>query len=919
MRIQPSLVLILSILFLGSCTSDSKMSPSDMGNTANSRAEYEWMRQHDPLNGRIPSNIRALELAFASTLPKADERSNPLIWEERGPWNVGGRTRGFAMDVTNENHLIAGSVSGSVWDSWDGGQTWSRAVPQDQYFGVTKIVQDTRPGHTNTWYYSTGEPYGNSATGSSATSYYLGNGIYKSMDNGHTWSLLPATTNGSPQSYNRWDLIWNIALDPSDTGEVIFAACPGRLYSSFDGGATWNTALGTSITSSSYFTDVAVTPGGVVYATFSSESGDKGVFRSDDGINFNRIDPTGWPGAYNRVVIGISPVDEDVVYFLGNTPGYGKKSILWRGDEEWNSLWRYRYVSGNGSGAGGVWEDLSLNLPGGEPANSFNAQGSYNLLVRVKPGDSTTVFIGGTNLYRSTDAFNSDSNITHIGGYMPNTTVPFYQLYPNQHPDHHELFFSPSNPDVMFNGNDGGIFKTLNNTDSTVVWTSLNNGYQTTQYYTVGIDHAMAGSDVIVGGLQDNGTLFQNSGNPHQPWVEVSQGDGSYLAVADSSKMYYFSRQKGRMIKETLDGNGQVQAFRRIDPAGGYRYLFINPFIIDPNNNDLMYLAEGYNLWRNSDLSVIPLDGGYDSISTNWMKIVDSLNIPNIWITALAASVNPPNILFYGTSSKRVYRIENADTGYHQPYLINNNLPTMVQGAFVNCIAVDPRDADKVMLVVSNYNVYSLFYTENGGLSWMRVAGNLEQTSSGSGNGPSIRWASIMPVGNKTVYWLATSVGLFATDSLDDLNTVWIQQAPQSIGNNVVDMVVTRASDGRVVVATHGNGIWATTITDPGQISGYKEPEKNQFRITAYPNPSVGIVNVEISQLQPGQIVDVRVFDMQGRIVKRLYRGPASESWMKWRWDSSSETAGRLPEGVYIVNVMTSNSSRSVRICVLAP
>lgn len=176
-----------------------------------------------------------------------------------------------------------------------------------------------------------------------------------------------------------------------------------------------------------------------------------------------------------------------------------------------------------------------------------------------------------------------------------------------------------------------------------------------------------------------------------------------------------------------------------------------------------------------------------------------------------------------------------------------------------------------------------------------------------------------MPVGNKTVYWLATSVGLFATDTLDDLNTVWIQQAPQNIGNNVVDMVVTRPSDGRVVVATHGNGIWATTITDPGQISGYKEPEQNQFRVAAYPNPSAGRVNIEISQLQPGQMLDVRVFDMQGRVIKNLYRGPASGTWMKWDWDAGSEPAGRLPEGVYILNVMTPNSSRSVRVCVLAP
>ena len=62
-------------------------------------------------------------------------------------------------------------------------------------------------------------------------------------------------------------------------------------------------------------------------------------------------------------------------------------------------MYKRQYLCGDGSDTCGVWEDLSMNIPANRPTtfDNFNAQGGYDLLVKVKPDDSSTVFIGGTN------------------------------------------------------------------------------------------------------------------------------------------------------------------------------------------------------------------------------------------------------------------------------------------------------------------------------------------------------------------------------------------------------------------------------------------------------------------------------------------------------------------------------------------
>lgn len=858
------------------------------GESINGKVEWELQRLHDPETGKIPANVRGLELEFAATLPgyqaHAGKNSNNIMalnWQSRGPQNVGGRTRAFAMDFTNESKILAGSTSGGMWTSTNGGTSWAKSwgIPHQS---ITCISQDKRAGKTNTWYIGTGEGYGQSAGASGA--YYLGNGMYKSTDGGQTWNSLTSTSSNTPQSFdNVWDLVWNTATNPAEpANDVVYAATYGAIMKSTNGGTSWTIAKGSSSASPfSYFTDVAVTPTGVIYATLSSDGTQKGIYRSPDGNTWTAITPAGFPTTYGRTVIGVSPSDENQVYFLAcATTGFGKSDTNYSNTIEWNSLWKFHYDV-----SGGKWFNLSANLPtSGTGFDAFNVQGGYDAVVRVHPTDTAMVFIGGNNLYRSTTGFFTNNNSTHIGGYkVANTNTTWAAQayrYPNHHPDQHEIAFLPSNPSIMYSINDGGIYKTTNNAASTVAWTDMSSTYMTSMFYSVALDHASPNDSTIIGGSQDNGTWFINSKNPSTPWVQPHGGDGSHCAIANNKSSYYFSVQQGEIMKASLDASGNILNFASIDPIGGKGYLFINPLTLDQNNNNIMYLAGGKYLWRNDALNSIPLSGNWDSISTGWTQFPDSLPIP--WVTvngvktgakisALAVSKNPANVLYYGTSLQKVYRVDNANTGTPTALDITgtgaNAFPT---GAYVSCVAVDPTDAGKVMVSFSNYGVYSIFYSTNADSTaptWTKVAGNLEQNASGTGNGPSVRWLSILPVSDGVVYLAATSTGLYATSSLNGTSTLWSQQGAATIGNAICDMIDYRTSDGLVVVGTHSSGIYTTNITSINDVLTTTDAQSTNFRLSNSPNPFSNGTTISFS-LKKNQKVLLSLYDLHGKLIQ---------------------------------------------------
>ncbi len=778
-----------------------KPSQSEEGDPADRRS-YELMMLVDPATGKLPTDIFLREQKFAKHLPvraqpvlfdSLDKGGNLSGWLYRGPHNLGGRTRAFAMDVSDpSNHtLLAGGVSGGMWRTTNEGLSWTMTTGSSQLHSVSTLAQDTRPGHQNVWYYGTGEYYGDSTYGG-GNAFTNGDGIFKSVDSGVTWTSLPATAAGDPQVFsNIWQYVNRVAIDPSNLVEdEVYAATFGQIHRSVDGGATWTAVLGT-YSPWSYFTDLVVSPTGVVYASLNSTGGQTGIFRSTDGINWANITPPGLTD-FGRIVMALAPSDENIMY-ASVSDIHGTANV---------GFYRYDYVSGDGSGAGGIWDDRSANmfsLPGSPYGNyDVSTQGGYCQFVTVKPDDPNTVFLGGVELTRSTDGFASSSNVTWVGGWT----------YTNHHADQHWMFFLPGSSSIAYTGSDGGVHKTSNANASSVSWISLNNGYNTSQFYTVAIDEFTSGSNVVMGGTQDNGTQWCNAVNPTGNWLEPWGGDGSYCAVVNTSSSvadYFYSYQNGVVYYQGLDSAGSYSWYARLDPTGAGDYLFINPFILDPNDQNIMYLATSNGVWRNADLYSLRTNNVYSN-STQTMNWSQLTSIPaNDPVTALAVTRNGARTLYYGTASGSMYRVDNAHTA---PAGITPTAVVSPAIGYVSCIAIDPLDDQHLLISYSNYNVQSIWESLDGGASWTDIESNLA-----GADGPSVRSLRIVHRAGYEIWLAGTSVGLYSKTN-DDPD--WAREADSLIGTVVVDYMTSRDTDGLVVVGTHGRGVYSIQI--PGDV-----------------------------------------------------------------------------------------------------
>jgi hypothetical protein len=854
---------------------------------ADARDEMEFLMLRDPRTGQIPRDIRARELRFARTLPVQAARtfrngpygavqSQALVWTERGPSNVGGRTRAFAVDVTAPATLIAGAVGGGIWRSTDDGTSWSLRTSPGQIHSATCIAQDRRAGQTGTWYVGSGEIRGSTSNATRWGSLYLGDGIFKSTDAGVSWTLLPSTSSGTPQTTDSFDYVINVATNPANLAQAeVLAATFRGIYRSIDGGGSWNQVLA----SDSGFTDVAITNAGVMYATTQLSSVTR-VWRSTNGTTWTAIQPATFTGIINRVTIGLAPSNAAAAYFFIQGTSFPGPSVAG------HQLWKYTYVSGDGSGAGGSWVNRGGNLPA-----DLSTQAGYDQVITVKPDDENFVVIGGTNLYRSTNGFATALTTTTIGGY------PFYPGG-NHHPDLHAGVFSPVNSSVYYSAGDGGIARADNIALGNMVWTSLNNGYNVTQFYSVAIAPD-GGSNVILAGAQDNGSQLGTAPGASN-WLLAFGGDGTIVEVSpQASDRLYTQYQNGPIQRQNWDGSNLAD----MTPTGAANQLFVNPIVLDPNNSNLLYYAAGNSptnsfIWRNNDPGFANTTYGWTALTATDVG-AGSGYARRISALGISKAANP-NVLYYGTIDGVVMKAVDI---HGVPTVSTITPPGLfggtASGGFVRCVAVDPADSQKALVVFGNYNFPSLWYTTNGGTSWTDVEGNLAGSA-----GPSIRWATILSVDGQPEVFLATSVGVLSTTALTGGATVWAQEATTEIGNVIAGYMDYRESDRTLAVATHGRGVFTTTI--PSAVGVGDTPKLDAVTLhPGFPNPTRGATTLSFDLTRPAH-VSLRVHDVSGRLVAVLVNGPreAGRNTVHFATD-------RLAAGVYTCVLRAGNVVRT--------
>ncbi len=792
--------------------------------------EFEFNMVKNPVTGKIPEGIRDAELNQVReilTREQLTENIEANAYSFQGPNNLGGRTRALVYDIrfdgVTNNIIIAGGVSGGVFKSTDNGASFTRKSPTSDLFSVTALAQDTRVGFRDTWYYAGGEFTGNSAGATGAA--YRGKGVYKSTDNGETWTFLATSNTGVYEVFdNRADYISKIVVDP--TSGNVYAAGVDAIYRSTDAGSTWGIVLtsGSGSLSSGFVTDLVVTSGGKFYASFSGTSPTAptdmpGVWSSLTGASgsWTKIagtgaatNPAGWNVAagYGRVVLAIAPSLESrvyAVYWNGvsyGCPGGTPEAELYRWD--------------NGTS---TWTDLSANLPneggclvGNDP---FAVQTGYDLVMSVKPDNADVVFLGGTNIYRSTSGFTTTAATTRVGGYVSPAS---YGLYLNSHPDIHAIIFQPGSPGIMLCGNDGGIQRTTDNLAGTVVWTQINTGYRTYQYYYVAMD-PNTGNNKVLGGAQDNGST-RNIGGTGTNFELVRGGDGVSVGLSNvilASTYEYVGTQLGNINRR--NSASALGAVTIITPPGeSGTGLFVTLFKLDPDNTENLYYANDNALYRTTSASTVT-----SAAWTSMTGIATSVGAAND-ITAIATTRGTYSAvtasLFMGTSNGRLFRLNDPAGVAAATAPVDITGGTFPAG-FVSSIAVNPRNDDTLLVTFSNYSVSSIWWTGNANSAiptWTAVEGSISL--------PSIRSSSIHAVPNsiEVQYFVGTSVGLFTVTGLPAVTT-WVQDGISEIGNAVVSNIAFRPSDANMLIGTHGSGIWKTVLSQfplPVEISEFK-------------------------------------------------------------------------------------------------
>jgi photosystem II stability/assembly factor-like uncharacterized protein len=675
-------------------------------------------------------------------------RGLPVTWRSEGPDNVGGRVTGVAVDPRRADTVYVAAASGGLWKSTDRGHTLSSIWPASypQAIGAVATAGD------GSIYVGTGEanPGGGSIT-------YEGDGVYRSTDGGRTWKNV-GLVHSATVSF--------ISVDPADPKRIFVAATgslfrPGGergVYRSTDGGRTWARTLnGANATTGA--NDVVIDPKNPkrVWATLWDRRREpdlrryggtgSGLYRSGDGgTTWKRLENVTAPtpgddiGLKNdprlgRIGVGVAPSRPDRVYVQTSTYSqFGNHKGFYVSDD------------GGDSFATGA-------LPEGDVPYWWTGH------LWVDPADADHLFTPSASLRESFDGGKS------------------WKENEGMHPDHHAMAWDPKMPGRVYEGNDGGVYRSDAGGRSDSWVKAVNHPF--TQFY--GLTTSAQDASRIAGGAQDNGSV-RTWGGPR--WNEFNGGDGEANVIDPANQDIVYSCYQFGACSRSADGGDTLNDLRGLDEDD--RYNWFSPLALQPTATGTVYLGSD-RLYRSTNgLDYAPISPdltggpGRDEV------------YPFGTLTTVAPSASDPGTILVGSDDGRISATR--DQGKTWSLLLKDQ-------PWVTRVAIDPRNARRAFATLSGYRAQGtgghVLRTTDGGARWQDVTGNLPQAP-----------VNDIVIGPAGILLVATDVGVFAGAPGGRL---WLRLGDLPLAP--VNDIEYNVRSGRLFAATFGRGVYSVQIT----------------------------------------------------------------------------------------------------------
>lgn len=815
-----------------------------------------------------------------------------LKWRGIGPYR-GGRALAVSGVPGDPDTFYFGAVAGGVWKTTDGGATW-RSLTDDTLISSVGAIA-IAPSNPNIIYVGTGEaaPRGDIT---------YGDGVYKSVDAGKTWTFL-----GLADSRQIGALI----VDPKDPDIVLVAALGHAfgpnvergVFRTTDGGRSWTKVLYKDAETGAI--DVSFDPhdSQVVYAAlwqarrqpwnFSSGGPGSGLYRSTDGgVTWTHLSGNGLPaGILGRIHVSVSGADSKRVYAMIEAAQGG----LYRSDD-----------------AGVHWQRINDD-------GRLSQRAWYFSTILADPKSADTVYAENTGLFRSTD-----------GGKT-------FKLLPGRHGDHHGIWIDPTDPNRIIEASDGGATVSVDHGES---WSSQDN-QPTAQFYHVAVDNRFPyyvygaqqdNTSVAIASMDDEGAIVERD------WYDVFPGECGFVIPdpRDADIVYGTSENLvGRFNKHTM----QLQAIPvyPINASGHaardleHRFNWTSPLMMSPFDPDTLYFgmerlyrttddgmswkAISPDLTRN-DKSKQLASGGPITKDITSVEYYDT-------IFAIAGSTLKRGTIWVGTDDGLIQLTR--DDGGSWSNVTPHDMPAW---SAIDMIEPSRYDADTAYVAVDRHKLDDIkpyvFMTSDGGRTWSRIDAGLPDGAVVH----AVREDSV----RRNLLYAATETGVFASF---DTGRHWQSLQLNLPRSPVHDLVV---KDDDLVVATHGRSFWILDdVTPLRQVAaaataataylyapetGYRlyYPDQVDMHPPKGQNPPAGALIDYYLPATPSGTIRLDILDAQGNVVRHLSSAaekhaeqppewpdqvhaqetlPAAQGMNRFVWDLRYDSPVQIPDAFY--------------------